>query len=349
MSRAPRIVFLTALLLTLLFASKAPADEPGVGAGTGGTILLIVDERARALATRVAAELATLGFSVLSRTQEPRTEQLSAEARSAGALAAIWIGPTTQGSVEITVLDRVTGKIVRREVLGRSLEDPTMRELVALRASELLRASLMELEAPHPPRGDVPTSSVVNEVVRSASTSRRQNRRLVLGASGGMLIVPGLSAAPLLQISAGVSASKRLELGFGLGGQLTSSKRFEARGRIETLARWLSVGARFLALPSRTDDAVELSVDVQAMLIALSAVGSAADASDRGQSAFVWAPAGRIGLAARIRLVEDVWWALEPALGFTSAEIALRADHQKLQSWGRPWLEWSTGLELALP
>jgi hypothetical protein len=144
----PKLARLVALSLLILAPSKVRA-EPGAG-----TILLVVDERADALATRVAAELSALGFEVSSQTRQPSAPELASEARRAGAFAAIGIGPTADGTVEITVLDRVTGKTLRREVLGRSLTDPTTRELVALRASELLRASLMEIEAPHPPRGD---------------------------------------------------------------------------------------------------------------------------------------------------------------------------------------------------
>ena len=352
MNRATGIRCLLALSLSLLSTSRALAEEtPSSDAarGGGGRILLLVDARAGALATRVAAELSTLGFSVLARAQDQSAAQLSAEARAVGALAAIWIGPTAEGNVEITVLDRVTGKIVRREVLGQSLEDPTMRELVALRASELLRASLMELEAPHPPRGDVAPSAVVARVVSSPSTSQRAGRRLVLGAQSGVLLVPGLSAAPLFELSADARVGPRLRLGLGVGGQLTASRRFVAHGRIEALARWLSVGAELLLLPSRDDGKVALGLDVRALLIALSAQGAPTDASDRGQSGFVWAPGARIGLPLRVRLSNELRWVLEPAIGYTTDAIALRADGQRLQDWGRPWVQWSTGLELELP
>jgi len=344
MNRVTCFLRLAALVFTLQLALTARAEHR-----ENGTILLIVDTRARALATRVAAELEALGFFVLTRAQEPRAAQLSDEARSAGAMAAIWIGPTAEGSVEITLLDRVTGKIVRREVLGPSLEDPTMRELVALRASELLRASLMEIEAPHPPRGDVPASANVNKVVSSASTSRRQSRRLMLEVESGVLLVPGLSAAPLLQLSASTRATERLALGFGFGGQLTSSSRAAAHGRIEALARWLGAGAELLLLPPGAETRVALGIDVQALLVALSAQGTAADALDRGQSGLVWIPAARVGLAARVRLSQGLWWTLEPTVAVTAAKIALRVDGQELQAWGRPWLAWSSGLELELP
>ena len=310
--------------------------------------MLVVDPRAVALATRVAAELSALGFSVLSRSHEPRPSELPGEARRAGAFAAISIGPTAQGNVEITVLDRVTGKSVRRELLGRSLEDPTTRELVALRASELLRASLMEIEAPHPPRGELPVTADVSEVARAPETIRRPERPLRLGAESGILLAPGLSAAPLLQASFGLRVHERLELGLGLGSQLTAAERVEAVGRVQVLARWLSVGPKLLLLPRREGSRVALGIDAGLSLVALSASGFARDASHRGQSRFVWAPAATFGIDSKIRLHKQLWWALHPALGFTTGQLVLRADGQDLRLWGRPWLQCSTGLEVEL-
>ncbi|HXK18486.1 MAG TPA: hypothetical protein VNG33_11820, partial [Polyangiaceae bacterium] len=228
-------------LLLLLLARPARAQ-----AQASGTILLVVDERAVALATRVAAELEALGFSVQSQTREPKPAELAAEARRAGAFAAIGIGPTAEGSVEITVLDRVTGKTLRRELLGRSLSDPTTRELVALRASELLRASLMEIEAPHPPRGDLRPSPVVARVASAPETIRRPERRWRLGAESGVLVAPGLSATPLLQAALGVRLLRHLELDATLGSQLTAGQRSFDTGRIETTARWLGLGPKLV-------------------------------------------------------------------------------------------------------
>jgi hypothetical protein len=111
MSGGARLLWLLVLLFSSLVTRQVRADAP-----PAGTILLVVDERAGALATRVAAELEALGFSVRSQTREPRPAELATEARRAGAFAAIGIGPTAQGTVEITVLDRVTGKTVRRVV-----------------------------------------------------------------------------------------------------------------------------------------------------------------------------------------------------------------------------------------
>ena len=313
-----------------------------------GTILLVVDERAVALATRVAAELEALGFTVQSSTREPRPAELAAEARRAGAFAAIGIGPTAEGSVEITVLDRVTGKTLRRELLGRSLTDPTTRELVALRASELLRASLMEIEAPHPTRGDLPATPVVERVAIAPETIRTPERRFRLGAESGVLVAPGLSATPLLQASVGARLVERLELGATLGSQLTAGGRDFEAGRIEATARWLGVGPKILLLPRSDGSHVALGIEAQLTLLGLSASGFALDATHRGQSHFAWAPATTLGIDSKIRLHKQLWWALTPSLGFAFSRLSLRADGQDVKIWGRPWLQCSTGLEVEL-
>jgi hypothetical protein len=343
MSGGARLLWLFLLLLLSLMTRQAQAE-----AMPAGTILLVVDERAGALATRVAAELEALGFSVRSQTREPRPAELATEARRAGAFAAIGIGPTAEGTVEITVLDRVTGKTLRREVLGRSLTDPTTRELVALRASELLRASLMEIEAPHPPRGEVPPTPIVARVAVAPETIRRPDRRLRLGAESGVLVAPGLSATPLLQAALGVRVFERLELGATLGSQLTASGRVFDEGRVEATARWLGFGPKLLLLPRRDTTNVALGLEAQLTLLALSASGFAADVTHRGQSQFVWALASTLGLDSKIRIHKQLWWAIKPSLGFAFSELSLRADGRDVRIWGRPWLQCATGVEVEL-
>ncbi len=336
--RLARMLMLLALLVAL----------PARSSDSAGTILLIVDERAQALATRVAAELSSLGFEVSSQTREPKAAELAREARRAGAFAAIGIGPTAEGTVEITVLDRVTGKSLRREVLGRSLTDPTTRELVALRASELLRASLMEIEAPHPPRGEVPATPVVAQVARAPETIREPDRRARLGVQSGVLLAPGLSMAPVLQATVGARLTGLLELSLKLGSQLTPGERVENQGRMETTARWLGVGPRLMVLPRQARSRVALGVGLDVELLALSASGFAADAAHRGSSALAWAPALELGLESKIRLHPQLWWSLDPGVGFSLRELSLRADRRDVRIWGRPWLRCATGLEVEL-
>ena len=101
-----------------------------------------------------------------------------------------------------------------------------------------------------------------------------------------------------------------------------------------------------LILPRSDDSRVALGLDAELALLALSASGFAADASQLGQSHFVWAPAGTFGLDSKIRLHKQLWWALRPSLGLTFSELSLRVDGRDVKVWGRPWLQCSTGLEV---
>jgi hypothetical protein len=117
---------------------------------------------------RLRAELEALGFQVVE-TPAPTTasgrDALDAAARAAGAVAAVRLVPSsTGGGVEVWIFERVTGKTVLREVVapdasaGGAASTPAT---IALRAVELLRASLLEMDAPHPSRGEIaPTAEL---------------------------------------------------------------------------------------------------------------------------------------------------------------------------------------------
>jgi hypothetical protein len=103
-----------------------------------------------------------------------------------------------------------------------------------------------------------------------------------------------------------------------------------------------------LLLPRAEHSRVTLGIEAQLTLLALSASGFAVDATHRGQSRFVWAPAATLGIDSKIRLHKQLWWALEPSMGLAFSELSLRADGRDVRIWGRPWLQCATGLEVEL-
>jgi len=134
-------------------------------AETGATLVAIVTpDPASALTRRVRAELAALGVDVIvirppEGSSVSRTP-LEQAARNVGAAAAVRLVPSTEGTVEVWVADRVTGKAVVRELpaSGTGASDAA----VAVGTVELLRASLMELHSGESPRGEVaPTPQIV--------------------------------------------------------------------------------------------------------------------------------------------------------------------------------------------
>jgi hypothetical protein len=169
-----------------------------------------------------------------------------------------------------------------------------------------------------------------------------------LGVASGVLLAPGLSPAPLLQASLGVRAFERLELGTTLGSQLTAGERSLEQGRIEATARWLGLGPKLLLLPRHEHSRVALGIDAELTLLALSASGFAIDATQRGQSHFAWTPAATLGIDSKLRIYKQLWWSLQPSLGFAFSELSLRVDGRDMKIWGRPWLSCSTGLEVEL-
>jgi hypothetical protein len=107
------------------------------------------------LADRVAADLRSMGLEAERGQLPPGDVALLDLARSRGALAAVRILRTSRG-LEVWVAERATGKTLMR-VAPLSPEDG--ESMVALRAVELLRASLLELDLGEEPRGDIPEAS----------------------------------------------------------------------------------------------------------------------------------------------------------------------------------------------
>jgi hypothetical protein len=151
----------TLLLVTasLCFAATAHSQAPG----DNPRVLVRFEAELNDVAARLHAELLSLGFDV-SRTEVPSDvgdwKLLESAAREIDAVAAFQVMRTANG-VGILIFDRVTGKLVLREVMVSGSES-AYDEMVALRAVELLRASLMELKVPDPPRGEIePPNEVI--------------------------------------------------------------------------------------------------------------------------------------------------------------------------------------------
>ncbi|HEY3235581.1 MAG TPA: hypothetical protein VGJ84_12760 [Polyangiaceae bacterium] len=162
----------------LAFVAAIPAS-----AGERPRIALVRDPQAEEPATpRLRAELQTLGLEVvevaLSAGQSPATS-LDDAARSVGAFAAVRVA-TSAGGIEVWIADRVTGKTLLRELVISPTQ--VVDEVVALQAVELLRASLMELEMPQAPRGEVHAPPAVKQLAVSASRRSRFSIQLGLGA-----------------------------------------------------------------------------------------------------------------------------------------------------------------------
>jgi hypothetical protein len=148
----PSLTGFLALCQVLLWAGLACAES-----GRVAVVASASDEPVFASALlRIQGELIAEGFDVVieERTSSETRQDLASAAQRAGALAAIGLRyePETL-EVELTVVDRLTEKmLVRRAPLGAS--EGSNAEVLAVRAVDLLRASLLELLAP--PRAPLP-------------------------------------------------------------------------------------------------------------------------------------------------------------------------------------------------
>lgn len=139
------------MVATVLFALDARADRPRVAVFVSGP----ADEQALEIKTRLRAELAGAGFeSVSVQLTVEGHDSVEDAARRTGSVAAIGVNRFGGVDAEVWVADRVTGKTVLRRVAVQSLTADAAA-IFAIRAVELLKASLLELEESHPPRGDV--------------------------------------------------------------------------------------------------------------------------------------------------------------------------------------------------
>ena len=226
-------------------ARSACGNEPN------DRVVLLVDPGVPTLARRLREEVEALGLEVRTVPAQVPDVPLEERARAAGAIAAIRIAKSGAGSVEMTIVNRATGKTVMRTLAVATPEDPASTELVATRTVELLRASLIELAAEHPSRGEIALPREVTETV---------TRELDGGAP-----TFSLGAAPAVGFATGAPPSANVEValslrtrsGFGAGVAafvpLGASHVRVPEGDIELAATLLRLGALYETGSSDSD------------------------------------------------------------------------------------------------
>jgi hypothetical protein len=202
-------------------------------------VALIEDPAERTIFPRLHAELTALGLDVRTVAKN-ENEQLPRDiieaARATLAVAAFRI--VVEGDrADVWIADRVTGKVVLREMLPRGATIDG--RVVALRAIELLRVSLMELDVRRTPPSEPPPPVALTE--RSGLLQDLERFSLVAGPS--VLWSPG-GCGPGIGIFA-AAAWRPTWVGARLsGGSLlmpATLSRPEGRGEVTT--RWLALDA----------------------------------------------------------------------------------------------------------
>lgn len=310
-------------------------------AQSGRSTVLLVDPGSAPLTHRLREEIEALGLEVTVVPESKPPEPLEARARTARAVGAIRITGSDSGFVDMTILDRATGKTVSRHLAIATPSDPASAELVATRTVELLRASLMELDAPHPPRGDAP---VTPDVQALAEPSFRSKAGSVAVATGPALVVsPGLGAsldvwvALSLHAERGVGATARV-LAPATGGEVET-----AEGRVSAVAWQYRLGASYDG--SSPGDDVAPRVQAGVALVTLSTDGSArAPFRSVRERSLAWGPWASLGL--EVTLARRLALVAAGDVTFLLPKTVIRSAGREVATFGRPLAGAAAGLEL---
>jgi hypothetical protein len=343
--RAFRSFCLGVLLLAGLADRASAQSAPGL-------VVIISADPASPTSQGVAKDLRGLGLDVLvlKATAENSSGRASLErsARSVGAIAALRLVQAGEG-LEVWVADRVTGKTVIRQLVAPPGAEAAPED-VALGAVELLRASLMELHAPTPSRGEVELTPAIRQMAYTPTVTAPPP--------------PPRPFAPLFAMSAGPA----VELGVGaLGPSLHG-----------TLAAWLqlwgALRARgFLSLPllSERETVPEGSVRVGTEVLgvglsyerqtlggmlapeisagfAAARVGTWGKANAPFVSSFEqgWYGGGYLQVGAALRLVRGVRLRLDGTGVLLATVPEIRIGERALGTWGAPAVLASLGIEI---
>jgi hypothetical protein len=291
---------------------------------------------------RLRQEIESLGLVVTVVAERDPAEPLEDRARVAEAVGAIRITQHGSGSVEMTILDRATGKTVSRRLAIATASDPVSAELVALRTVELLRASLMELQAPYPARGD----AAITPELRALAVPAADRQKSVLAVATGPAVVtsPGLGAsldlwiALLLRTESGVGVTLRV-LAPATGSEIEGEE-----GRVSAFAWQYRLGA-VLEKP-RLTAALTLRLEAGAALVTVATDGDARPAfRSVEQHALMWGPWVSVGL--RHELISRLSLLLAGDVALLVPETVIRSAGREVASFGRPLTTGSMGLEIA--
>jgi hypothetical protein len=350
-----RHVAAAAVVLALALATHPSRAEPP-------HVVLVGHASEDPALARLRAELEALGFQVVevpAPAEPPAREALEATARAAGAVAAVRLAPASTGrGVEVWIVDRVTGKTVLREVVASASAAD-----LAVRVVELLRASLLEMDAPHPSRGEVPPPVELRTFTQPAvaplpvspppapapAPARAPATWPWLGAMVGGAVVGSPGGVPI----GGLVDARLRWMHFKRFGLSAGALIPTTAGTIKTsigaadLHQGLAGGGVRVELGSAAGTwRPSLEAGLSAAWLATQGTAASSGLTVLGKTVVSAAPYARAGLASAlapwIAVRADVLAAAalrRMSVNFTSTEVA---------RWGQPILGGSLGIELSL-
>lgn len=331
------------VLAAVMTMDASPASAQSASAQTGATLVAIVTAEPTApLARRVRAELETLGVDVIVLKPPAESDStrapLEQAARGVGAAAAIRLVASSEGKVEVWVADRVTGKAVVRELdaSGTNASDAA----VAVGTVELLRASLMELHAPEPPRGEVAPTPLLTDLAEPPPELPR------LGLATGAGVELGLGGlGPSADARLGLWVRLTTHVGMRLIGQTTLAPAHTASpsGEVDVRTTWFGGSAVYGFTAPTSTWVPEASLGVSAAHVSTTGTASRPYV---GTTAETWTTAPFLGvglgwtLLRGIRLRADAMamWAVPP--------VRVRTPGEEPDRWGAPAVIVAPSIEL---
>jgi hypothetical protein len=339
MTRAP-VARALAAAACLLVATPAAAQPD---ARSGATLVAIVTSEPDApLTRRVRAELESLGVDVLvlkppAEATETRAP-LERAARGVGAAAAVRLVASSEGKVEVWVADRVTGKAVVRELdaSGTNASDAA----VAVGTVELLRASLLELHAAEPPRGEVAPTPALERL----ATSVPAPPRLGLAAGSGVeLGVTGLGPSLDARASLWVRLSPRVGLRVVGATTVVPAGRDEEAGEVELGSSWIGASGVYAFADTTSTWVPEVALGIAAAHV--STIGTAR-APYVGSTADAWAAAPFASAGIGWAFVRGIRLRADATVYFAVPAIEVVVPRADRTAWGAPGITLAPAIEV---
>jgi hypothetical protein len=331
------------VLACAAFVSRAPHAR----AQTSPSVIAILCDPGDRFGRRVAAELEALGFRAVlvdAATAPTSRASLEASARKAGAMAAMRAVPSEHG-VEVWIADRVTGKTVLRQV-STDGGAPDPEAALAIRAVELLRASLLEVTLPSAPAGEIAGTDELREMMQLPSYPEPEKTvipRLRFSLAPGVLASPGgAGVAASLDVGVAWMPSEHVGVAAFAGIPLTRPKVEGAAGSVDLSAVLAGAAVRFLFTTRASTWAP--TADLGLMAVWLKSSGTSKTGGDGGDSSAVTAaPFARAGLAfapgSQLRLRTDL------LVGVIGQGVSLRVAGEEMATWGKPFFLGSAGID----
>ena len=344
MMSLPKATFIALALLSICAGTPALADEVA-------KVLVVLDDKEETnVARRICRELGAMGLeaeTIEAVANGPTHHNLEELARSNRALAVIQI-ELISGTLEVWVADRVTGKVVYRNVEVVAGNEPAA-SVVAMEAVELLRASLMELHSARPPKGEVKPTPAISEFSEPPAPENTPPPRpkILFVDLGPALSFPSTDSGPSMGLTASFHGrlAKRLRLGIcGLVPLVTGSETVPegeikvASGLVaaELLVALNKIGAR--VIPA-------LGAGFGAAFFKVNGMAEAGFVSGNFTliSAFPYMKAG-----VSIRLTRILALRGGASIGWTTVANKVQVAHRDVIELGRPWIIASVGLAIAI-